>query len=432
VQLHIPAFLNYDCVACGGCCRDYEITLSDEKYELLRRVDWRAFSPDLEIDRLFELSTGVDAAGPYCFALRPDGTCAFLMSDNRCLIHKVLGFEAKSLACKFFPITFAETPTGIYVGCRFNCNAVAQGMGRPLARSEADLRKLAEEFHAAGAVRKFPERVAFDRRQELDWADYLHLEQAMINMILRPDASLPVRVAAIWRLTDLLRQAKLDKVRGPRFAELVDIVSQGMVNEIEEDPSIVNSTPSLVYRRLFGQFLFFLYRRRGTRFHSLPWRGRLQRRMEGLRTSLRFSFMRGSVPFFPDEPPVNLSDVWKVPLSEDDQPVAQVVERYLAAKLFGKQIFGPLFFDYSLVEGLTALVCAYAALLWYARASTLSRGGRKVETKDVVRAVEHVDFSFGYSPAPRLWTERLRIRLLGHGDTPGRLATWLSRPIASV
>jgi hypothetical protein len=233
-------------------------------------------------------------------------------------------------------------------------------------------------------------------------------------------------VVALWRLADMMRQARLEKVAGAKYGEFVEVLSEGLLAEAA-DQTLPERRPNFVTRRLFQQFLFFLHRRRGQGAQSLPWGRRLGRRLQGLWASLKFSFNVGRVQLFHDGPAVRLRDVENVALPELDEQMAGVLERFLAGKLFGQQIFGPLFFGYGFLRGLTALLCAYSAILWYARASALSRGAHGVEPRDVVRAVQHVDFSFGYSPVPLLWTEKLRLVLLGNERTPERLVAWYSR-----
>ncbi len=429
MRLHIPAFLNYECQACGACCRDYEIAMPQKKHDELSAVNWRAVSADPALAEPFEYSTSDSVGGPYRFKLRPDGSCVFQCKDMRCLIHRQLGFDAKALACKLFPVTFAKTPVGVFVGVRFNCRAIALALGQPLQRDQDSLVKLFGESNLSGFLASFPDMVTFDNRQKLSWADYLKAERAITNMILCPDKPLPERIAAVWRMADLMREAHLDKVTGERFGEFVDVLSNGIMAELRNDASRKPiKRPGFITRRLYQQFLFFLHRRRQSASLTLPWSQRLARRFEGLGTSLKFSFDAGEMVFFTGENEIRLRDVWKAELPPPDEQVTGMLERFIAGKIFGKQIFGPLFFEHTFVEGLAALLCAYGAILWYARASALSRGAKQVELADYLRGMREVDYSFGYLPVPLLWTERVRLRYLAKGQTPPRIAAWLSEP----
>ena len=73
--------------------------------------------------------------------------------------------------------------------------------------------------------------------------------------------------------------------------------------------------------------------------------------------------------------------------------------------------------------------------MWYARARTVARGSSssaagaelrsagdsETTLEDVLEAIRYVDFCYGFSAAPALAIERLRVRALSHGDTAIRL-----------
>jgi len=155
----------------------------------------------------------------------------------------------------------------------------------------------------------------------------------------------------------------------------------------------------------------------------------MRARLKGLGAALRFGTWRGSVALFREAPPVRLRQVSRVRLGTFDEPGQAALERYLAGKIFAKQIFGPLFYGYPFVRGFTALMCAYGAVLWFARAHALGQGRDAVSSRDIIRAIQHVDFSFGHSPAMRMRAERLRLAALGQGDLPARIAVWQTRDL---
>lgn len=60
--------------------------------------------------------------------------CAFLEDDNLCFIHRTRGYEAKSSACKAFPIASVEaTPTGSFASLAFFCPDEARALLDPEA-----------------------------------------------------------------------------------------------------------------------------------------------------------------------------------------------------------------------------------------------------------------------------------------------------------
>ena len=56
------------------------------------------------------------------------------------------------------------------------------------------------------------------------------------------------------------------------------------------------------------------------------------------------------------------------------------------------------------------------------RARVRARGDSATTPEDVCEAIRYVDFCYGYSRAPALLLERMRIRILSHGDAAIRLA----------
>ena len=235
-NLHIPAFINYDCQLCGWCCHQYDITLLP-----------RGFRAAVEI-RLGPTGAGElagkewaaplrDSATPDQYRLRyaPDGACVFL-SGKQCLMHKHVGELGKTLGCCVYPFTFAATPTGVYVGCRFSCKAMAYGLGEPIQRRKEFLARQLALCAQAKHVPRYGDEVVFDGRTTLPWADYLALEEALIRVFLRDDLPLARRLFLAHKFVDVLRQAKLDRVRGEKFKELIGILETGLMREAETEP----------------------------------------------------------------------------------------------------------------------------------------------------------------------------------------------------
>jgi len=418
-RLHIPAFINYRCQACGRCCHDYEVTLSQAEYERLHSYDWANIFPQLAGRQLFERSHRADAAGPYRIHFDATRGCSFLAEDGRCLMHAHVGYKNKGLACRLFPFTFAAAPDGIYVGMRFNCAAVARGWGEPLQRQREDIEALWEAVSRRGQLRPFPTHVAFSTSQIIPWRDYLVAERVFLNVLLRPDLALPDRIEVFWRAISLMREARLDRVSGARFPEFMALITQGVASEMARDTALC--LPGPVTRALFRQILFLLHRRTPSAITTLGLRRRITERLAASADATRFLLKRGRSRLHGQTEYFLLQAVEQVPLPDLTPEVSGILERYLAAKLFGKQIFGPMFFNYDFVRGCAFLLGVFAAIPWYARARALSRGADAATEGDIAHAVEYVDFTCGYSDFPALVSERLRLRLLARGDVPLQL-----------
>jgi len=419
-DFHIPTFVNYDCELCGWCCKQYDITFSEAEYKRLSSHDWGKLEPDM---------AGQDWCAPYhnrrspdSYRLRykPEGGCVFLADDNKCRMHAHVGELAKALGCCVFPFTFVRTPSGVYVGGRFSCRAMAYGRGAPVIHREKQLRKQFELVAQAGHAPQYPDNVIFAGNRTLPWSDYMHLDEAILRILLRDDLALVQRLFALCKFLETLREAKVEKVRGARFKEFVELLEQGLLHEAarEELPPPVRGIRKVMFR----QFCFIFQRREGGYYHELGLGGKLKVRLGNLGRAIQFAFGFGAprLAEFPDK--FRLADIAGLkphtlgPLEE------LAVSRFLAAKVFGKQYFGKLFYGYSLLDGIAFLLLAAGAVMWYARARALARGAETTNHEDVIESIRYVDFCFGSSPAPGLIIERLRTRILGMGDYPARIA----------
>ena len=428
-SLHIPPFVNYSCQLCGWCCHQYDISFSRNDFERLSKHDWGALESSLAGKEWCAPLRGAgrrsDAGNRSAFRLRyaPDGACVFLSPDNKCMMHKHVGELGKTLGCCVFPFSFAATPDGVYVGGRFSCRAMAYGLGEPLIRRAEPLKKQLALCEKGRHVPQYPDEVIFDGRHTLPWADYMRLEEALIRVFLRGDLPLVRRLFMASKFMELLSGARLERVRGPKFAELIRILEDGLVNEaLKED---LAGPVRGIANVLFRQFCSLFQRRQGGAYRELSALRKLRVRLDQFWRGVEFALGAGSplLPAFDDR--VSLSAMRRTSMLSAD-PLGHDAEfafsRFLAAKLFGKQYFGKLFFDYSVLQGLNFLILAAGAVMWYARARALSRGAAALETEDVIEAIRYVDFCYGYSAAPAPALERLRVRVLGRGDTAIRLA----------
>ncbi len=89
--LHEKYTAQYDCLACGNCCRSLGPFLTD------RDIDKIAKALHLKPSAVVEKYIRIDEDGDYVFKIMP---CPFLMPDNYCQI-----YENRPKACKEYPHT---------------------------------------------------------------------------------------------------------------------------------------------------------------------------------------------------------------------------------------------------------------------------------------------------------------------------------------
>ena len=97
----LPMIERWDCHQCGVCCRGSVVPLSADDLARLEAQKWRE-QPDLKDTPVVVRESWL--GHEYRLAHRDDGSCVFLMPDGLCRIHKELGFDAKPLVCRMFPL----------------------------------------------------------------------------------------------------------------------------------------------------------------------------------------------------------------------------------------------------------------------------------------------------------------------------------------
>jgi hypothetical protein len=104
----------------------------------------------------------------------------FLGEDQRCGIHRHLGYGAKPQVCREFPYHFVETPDGIATGLSFACRAVLHHQGVPLTQQRGEVADV-----AAGSARiaKVPDRITLYSGVDIAWAQYRAVEDALLAIL---------------------------------------------------------------------------------------------------------------------------------------------------------------------------------------------------------------------------------------------------------
>jgi len=418
--IHAPPFVNYSCQTCGWCCRQYDITFSKADQERLSKIDWGKLEPALAGKEWYAPLN--ERRNPDKFRLRytPEGACIFLNEKNLCRMHTHVGELGKTFGCSVYPFTFAATPSGVYVGMRFSCQAVAHGLGEPVVRRRDLMQKQLDLCERSGHLPVYPDVVRLNARTLLAWSDYMALEEALLRVVLRDDLPLSRRLFLAHKFLEVLGQAKLENVRGEKFRQLVAILEAGLMGEAATEP--LPGPPGWLPRMMYRQFHFLFQRRQGGSYRELSLPGRLGVRLKNFWIGVQFAFNMGSpqLPALPGRTPLRrIARMERQPLGPAEE---LAISRFLAAKIYGKQHFGKLFYGYTLSHGLGFWMLAAGAVMWYARAHAVARGAEQPDGSDVLEAIRYVDYCYGYSSAPALPIERLRVAILSREDIAVRLA----------
>src|SRR5262249_10900830 len=119
----LPVLQNWDCHVCGTCCKEYQVTVSDDER---RRIEAQGWDRATDLGGLARfVRRGWLWMRRYTLNHGADGSCVFLSENGRCRIHERHGYEAKPLPCRLFPFVLVPTSDHWRVGMRFACPSAA-------------------------------------------------------------------------------------------------------------------------------------------------------------------------------------------------------------------------------------------------------------------------------------------------------------------
>lgn len=417
---HLPVLQNWDCHATGTCCKEYQVTLSDEERRRIEEQGWDA-SADLDGRSPF-VRRGPPWKRRYQLNRRPDGSCVFLSEQGRCRIHERFGYEAKPLPCRLFP--FVLIPVGDHwrVSVRFACPSAAASKGRPLAEHDDALKQFAAELAQREGLGTSPDGSLvppprLQSGQRVGWSDLLRFVSALQALLRNPNDRMERRLRKCLALARECRRARFDKVTGGRLNEFLNLIGTSLEAEVPRDPAALPPA-SWVGHVLFRQALALFLRKDQGPNRGLAARGRAAL----LAAALQFARGTGPVPrlhaWLP-ETTFERIEAATGPLSGEAE---QVLERYYAIKVGSLQFCGPAYFGLPFWDGLEALLVTYPVILWTARAfHDLPRA------EAVTRALCIVDDHFGFNRVLASHRQRLSFRLLASLKELERLIAWYSR-----
>ena len=421
-DLFLPPGIRYTCLRCGACCRRLEVTLTEAEHERLLAHDWAGALPGFAPDRSFARIRG--ARGKQVWRLRPGptGACRFLTEGNLCLVHAMLGPAAKPFAGRLFPFTFAVTPVGVFVGCRFSCPAVVRGEGQDLESQRRDIERLFDEYARVYDPPRERERVRFIGRYEIGWRDAVRLEDQLIAFLLMRNLEIPRRLLACRRVVRRFASGAVSsRAEDSRVGVEPDEILAEMRAATKKAEGL-SGTERVMMRLLAATFVGAAL----PSFRQWPLARRLGKRLSNLHQRFLMALGRGRVLLPGLAEAVPIREVGAVGAAALDARSSAMLERYLVAKIAGQAFFGRSFFRRSFVEGVDFLASAYGAIVWLAGGCALAAGRRDLQPDDIEYGIRQVDEGFNYLPSLGGTLERMRGILFWHWATPEKLLAALS------
>lgn len=413
-MIQLPVLQNWDCTACGACCRQYTVAITAEERARIEAQGW-----DKEPD-FANVKTIVESGWfKKVFRLnhRPTGECVFLGDNNRCRIHERFGESAKPLACRLYP--FALIPAGNHwrVGMRFACPSAAANKGRPVAEHMPELTVYAHLLEKQEGREPSSQPVPpLQGRQAIDWPGIFRLVEALLGLLTNPADRIERRLRKCLAFAALCRTTKIDNLHGDRLSEFLNLITASF-EDVAVDPATVPA-PSWIGRVLFRQ-VAAVYARKD---HG-QLRGSAQRNRWSLfRAGVRFGLGRGRVPLVNSHMRPTAFAALEAPMGPLPVEAEAVLERYYRVKVQSLQFCGPTNFGLSFWEGFEALALTLPIILWLSRSFT-----HLPRTEAITTALYLVDDHFGYNRALSRSFHRFATQTLADRGELTKLIAWYSR-----
>jgi Fe-S-cluster containining protein len=325
-QLHIPQGIRFQCTACGHCCHQYPVPLTDDDVKKLEAFQGEAV--ERSISRLSQAERSQSGLAAFTYSLdKPDGSCTFLTDEKKCRVHDT----AKPAMCRLFPYTFMHCPDGLKVGLSFASTGVLLNNGPKLLVEQEDvlreLGRLFDSMHpelASQSIEKW-QSCEFVTGSILDYGDFTEFNQPYLARLEKMITAPRGTAAATTRDT---AQAVL--------ADMFDVLCGSLPVEMH-DP-LRRRFPHISVEKLDQYILMPLYRA----YFAAPLSGAPVRDeeisaavMTYLQNEEKEMYFKsgGSKVTFAD-----LAAVHAAPLNFEEQ---DLLNRFVYVRLFTRLYFGP-------------------------------------------------------------------------------------------
>ncbi len=373
-----PQRLHFTCSTCAGCCRQWNVFVTEADVARFASVDWAASRPRFTGRELtVRLPDGKQRL------TRIEDACIFLDDDDLCAIHKELGMEAKPLPCQQFPYRPIETPDGLVASFDFACPTVVANEGAPIEEHEAEFRRLAALIAAApsdSATKASPgaggQGVEACPGVPLAWADYLALEDGLLGMLRDTARPLTERMLLLDRMATQASQHAAPGAMAEWVASLRASGWQPLTQPADPMPTATKQ------RALLAPAVTGI---EGSWNVQAGGRGSATARIA---FALAFVGAQKTVPLpSAGDAPLSLANMRTVRFPQDQPPLANTFARYLEAYVVRKGLIEGT----SLTQGARYLAVTFGVARWYAVARAVLTGRAVATDADLRYAIMLVE-----------------------------------------
>ncbi|MDX1947202.1 MAG: YkgJ family cysteine cluster protein [Pirellulaceae bacterium] len=408
----LPTVERWDCHQCGICCRGSIVPLSDEDLARLREQHWERHPEMAGTPTTARLSL---LSGQQRLAQHPDGRCVFLLPDGMCRIHRELGFGAKPLVCRMFPLQIVPRDSLALLTIRRACPSAAADRGQTVAEQLPFAKDMDRQF---GITRQGVQPPPLKPGETRDWKGARLLLETYERQ-LTDERYPPVRrIVHALVLSQLFERAKTKSFSHAQLGDLLRMLETSAPDEVGTLFS-QRERPAGSARVLFRQTAAEVVRLH-PRFPPKPTWGEWLRIAWG---AIAFARGRGPLPkLHLDFPPATFEQL-EEPLGPLDPAIYLPLNRFLETTALSWNYALSCRGRWSLVESLRQLAITYPIALWLLRWASC---GRQPTVADMIDIVVALDRSQGYAPLAGS-KQRRRLALLASLDELTRLDVWYAR-----
>jgi lysine-N-methylase len=393
----------FTCQGCTNCCRELVVHLTPADRS---RIDAQAWG-----DRLGS-APYVRLGNNFVLNHAPGGGCVFLQSDGKCRIHVEHGGREKPLACQLYPFTLDAGGGAIRASIRFDCPTVIRSAGETFNRHAGELNRIAAELQqtAPQVFAGSEDRYFLTTGRACAEEEVAALVDSIDDWLADMNVPLMMRLAGLCSVLETLQSAQLQKLDTGRFIELVRMLFAEMGNGGHED----RDAPTSRQERLLLQAVFahceqidLEQARRGI-LDSWRYRwGQLRRARQLTSGAAPIPMLIPGTREVPYDAPTQVR-----PDPEHGPETSEILTRYLRAKILTRGAFGPGYYGWPVLDGVSAMVLSVAVIGWLARYLAATSRQAMFGTAEIRRAIAIVDRAAGRVPELGSRSGRLRLNLL--------------------
>jgi lysine-N-methylase len=406
----LPILERWSCHQCGVCCRGSIVPLSAEDVARLEAQKWQE-QPEFQ----HVATTAAYPGGGRQLAKRPDGACVFLRDDGLCRIHKELGFEAKPLVCRMFPLQLIPHDRQAVLTLRRACPSAAADKGQELTEQLSDAKAYAKEGRLLddGAAAP-PTKIG----EPPEWKRSRLVLDALRRLTADERYPMIRRLVHGLEFCRLLEAAATKELANAKLADLIGVLEQNIAEEAA--PHFTErADPGGAAKVLFRQIALEIVRLHPRAYHRPRWFSRLQL----LRWAVKMVWGSGKLPRVHEHFPQPTFAQLEQPLGKLSPEIYSPLARYFETTTASYQYALAQKTGWTVIESYRQLALLYPIALWLLRWSSF---GREPTPNDLFEIIAALDRSQGYAPLAGL-KQRSRLRTLAKLDALAGLVAWYGR-----